>query len=292
MKLHTNQTTRARFRRASNLLMRTALIAGFSVAISSKATVPTSDLPDFDNLPNFAQLGNDLNENDGDVYGNVGVSEGGTISIGAPSTINGDLYLATGATQSGPGAVTGTTFTGVSLSTEQSTVFTASADLANLTPDQVVSGDQTTGLSIDVAPGEVYVLNLNGGLDLNNQNITLTGGGDLVLNIGNTFSLTGSASIDGPAQNIFVNYTGGNTVDTHVGDTVNGQVFIPNAPASLDGVWNGGVFSGNLEASLLSAGTINAVPVPEPGVMALISASLVASLLLVRRRLDGMKRSV
>lgn len=292
MKLNKNQTNRARFLRASDSLMCAAVIAGFFLAVSAKATVPDSSLPSFDNLPNFAQLGNNLNENNGTIFGNVGVSDGGTISIGAPSTIEGNLFIATGATRSGPGAVTGTIFTNQNLSLEQSTVFTASLDLADLPPDQTVTGDQTTGLTIDVPAGQVYVLNLNGGLDLNNQNIVLTGGGNLVLNIGGTFSLTGSASILGPPANVFVNYIGANTVNTHIGDTIDGQVFIPNAPATLDGVWNGGVFSGNLQVSLLSASTINAVPVPEPGVALLMAAGFVPFMLLARRRLCIVKGSV
>ena len=263
--------------------VRVIAIAGLSLAISSKATVPISDLPDFDNLDNFAQLGNQLNNGNDTINGNSGVSEGGLSTLASLSTINGNVYVGNGATFSNSGHVTGSTFTGQDLTTEQNTVFSASEGLDALTPDQIVSSLQTGSLSFNVPAGQVYVVDLNGGLSLNSANITLTGTGLLVLNILGSFNLGGTASILGNASNIFINYLGSNTGNSSQHDVIDGQVFIPNASANLGGTWNGGIFSGNQTITMLNAATINAVPIPEPGTMAL-AATGGLSILLLRLR--------
>ena len=283
MKLSTIQTDTVRV---------VALMAGLSLAISARATVPISDLPDFDNLPNFAQLGNNIVVDGGTVNGNLGVSAGGDLSRTAPATINGDLYLAPGVANSGSGRVTTSIFTGQNLSVDQAAVFSASAGLSGLTPDTVYSSSQTGPFTFNVPVGEVYVVNFNNGLDLNSgSTITLTGGGSLVLNIAHSLSFSGATSgIFGDPANVFINYTGTSAMDMSLA-TVNGQFFMPDAAATMTGgILNGGVFSGNSLVTLDGLQTINAMPVPEPGVMVLISAGL-ASLLLARHRF-GLKSSI
>src|SRR5215469_3601185 len=94
----------------TNTVRAITLLAGLSLATSAKATVPVSDLPDFDNLPNFAQLGNQLQYANNTINGNVGVSDGGTLLRNSiNNTINGDLHVGNGATSTGGGTTTGST---------------------------------------------------------------------------------------------------------------------------------------------------------------------------------------
>lgn len=270
-------------------LMWMALIAGFSLAMSAKATVPVSSLPDFDNLPNFGQLGNNLSSATASVNGNVGVSDGGSLSGPGFFTINGNFSVGNGASVIIPSTVTGTTLTGQNLSLEQSTVFSASAGLAALPPDQTISSLETGPLSFDVPAGQVRVVNLDGGLNLSGGNgITVTGGGGLVLNIGTGFTIAGGGSITGPASNIFINYLGSATADLSTA-LIDGQIFIPGAATQLSaGAVNGGVFTGDSNINLSLGQVINAVPVPEPGAMALAAMGGLATILL-RHRSSGLK---
>lgn len=261
-----------------------AVVGGLSLAMSSRA-VPVSSLPDFDNLGNYAQLGNQLRNAASTVNGNVGVSDGGSLTTTAFNTINGNLYVGDGASTSGPGTVTGSTFTGVDLTTEQNTVFSASEGLSALSPDEIINSLETGPLSFNVPAGEVYVVNLNGGLNLTGPNgITVTGGGALVLNVGTSFAMSSAATIIGPdASNIFINYTGTSLANLSGAD-INGQLFFPSAPATFSGgVVNGGVFGGNPAITLTASATINAVPVPEPGAMALAAMGGICTIILRRR---------
>ena len=274
-----------------NTVRAIALMAGLSLVTSSKATVPTSDLPDFDNLGNFGELGNQLDDSGVTVNGNVGVSSGGTLSMSSVSTINGDVYVGPGASFSGPSKVVGSIFTDQNLSIEQATVFSASQALSMLTPDVVISGNQTTSLSYDVPAGQVQVVNLNGGLNLGSgQTITLTGDGDLVLNIMGSFSLSGpTAEISGPnPSNVFINYLGTSAFDATGSPVINGEVFIPDAGADLSGATlNGSLFSGNSDVVLMSESTINATPVAEPDVSVLAGFGGISIILLFRRKAFG-----
>lgn len=267
------------------------LAAGFFLTISAKATDPISDLPNFDGLSSFAELGNSIDVHNATVNGNEGVSSGGVLDLDTPGTINGNLFAASGASVTVDGNLNGSFIPGQNLSTEQNTAFSDSSALAGLTPDDVISGDQTTPLSYDVPAGQVQVVNLNGGLDLkHSDDITLTGAGDLVLNISGTFTLQDAASIVGNPANIFINYLGTSEVTTKENNVVDGQIFLPDASATLKSTFFGGIYSGDQNVELLANAVLNAEPVPEPGTMVLMSAGL-ASLLLARR-LCNLKRSV
>jgi hypothetical protein len=267
-------------------IIRIAVIAGSALAISSKATVPVSDLPSFDNLPNFAQLGNSIDVHNATVNGNVGVSSDGTLDLDTPGTINGNVFEATGATFDQAGNLNGSLFTGQNLSTEQSSVFSDSSDLGALPAVQSVAADQTTPLAFVVPAGQVEVVDLNGGLDLkHSDDITLTGGGDLVLNISGTFTLQDAASILGDPSNIFINYLGTTAVTTKENNVVDGQIFLPSAEADLDSTFFGAIYSGDQNVELMANATLNGVPLPEPGAMAMMSAGFIPFILLARRRL-------
>jgi hypothetical protein len=222
------------------------LIACFSLASSADATLPSSDFPNLGSLGSLTELGHSLVE--------------------IPATD-------TNAAFSRLTVVNGTVFSDPALASDQSQVLAASAALASLIPDQTIDTIQTAPLAFIVSSGQVEVVDLNGGLNLNNQNVTLAGGGDLALNIKNSFSLEGSAGILGNPDNIFINYVGANTIATGIGDTIDGLVLDPFAPAVLNGNWNRG-FYGNLAVDPPS-------PAPEPGSIVLVSTVL-ASLLLAR----------
>lgn len=248
------------------------LIACFILAISVKAAPTLSDFIEFGN-----QLSNDLST----VNGNVGVSAGGTFDLTTPSVVNGDVYTGTGATFNEMGLVTGATFNDQDLSAAQSLIFALSSALAATTPTQTISGDQTSEMDFNVTSGNTEVVNLNGGLNLDDQNITLTGGGSLFLNIQGSFSLTGSASILGNPANIFINYLGPGAATTESG-TIDGTFLDPNAPATLFGTSVfGAVYGGGSLITLTDGTTIN--PVPEPGTVALAVMGGISMILLRRR---------
>ena len=276
------QTNIARGLRAS-----VPLFACLLLAMPAKATVPSSDLPDLGSLNTFAEVGNQLDVNQSTVNGDLGVFSGGklTLTKSSKTKINGDIFAATNVTFIRMSAFNGIVFSNQDLSSEQSDVFSDSSTLAGLAPDVTLSKAQTKALSFDVSTGQVEVVDLNGGLSLNNKNITLTGGGDLVLNIKGSFSLNGTAGILGNPDDIFINFEGTRTIASRAHDTIDGLVFDPNAAASLGGTVDGGVFGGGKQITLSGATLTQA---PEPGPTLLISTGL-TSLLLARRRFRGPK---
>lgn len=222
------------------------LITCFSLAGSADATLPSSDFPNLGSLGSLTELGHPL------------------VEIQNTDT-NGNFTRLT--------VVHGLVFSDPALTANQSEVLSASEALAALTPDQTNDAIQTAPLAFIVSSGQVEVVDLNGGLNLDNENITLAGGGDLVLNIKNSFSLDGSAGILGNPDNIYINYMGESTINTGSSVTVDGLVLDPFAPAILNGDWNRG-FYGNLAVD-------PPTPAPEPGYIVLISTAL-ASLLWAR----------
>jgi hypothetical protein len=255
MKRPTIQTSTPRVCRAGGLtssfigpfIKSLPLFAFLSLAIAAKATLPSSDFPDLGSLGALTELGHPLVE--------------------IPDTAANSSYTRLT-------VVYGTVFSDPALVSSPSQVLLASSALAALTPDQTITANQTAALSYDVNSGQVEVVDLNGGLNLNNQNITLAGGGSLVLNIEGSFSLDGSAGIFGNPNNIYINFEGNSTLTTGVASTIDGLVLDPFAPAILTGNLNRGFYG------IFVPGT--PAVVPEPGPTVLISMGLM-SLLLARR---------
>ena len=262
-------------------IRRLPLVACFSLAISARATVPSSELPDLGSLLNFVEFGNQQADSLATINGNVGLSRGGMLDFTAPATINGNLYLNTPVTVNDVGVINGTALTGQNLVAEQDTVISASRALAALPADKTITENQTTALNFDVPAGEVYVVDLNGGLNLNYQNITLTGGGSLVLNIEGSFSLNGSAGILGNPANIYINYLDGSTITADVASTIDGMLFDADVDADLDGTVNGSIDGGDGTITIDSGGTVNPVPEPKELMFSGLGAFLVH---LARRR--------
>lgn len=255
--MNTNRTNTAPIGHArgpvSALIRRLPVLVCFSLAITTRATVSTSDLPGLGALGNFDEIGKQL------------------VEMPGPAT-NSTFSIMT--------VVDGTLFSDPNVSSEQSEVLALSSALAELIPDQTINGDQSTGLSFNVNPGQAEVVDLNGGLNLDNQDITLAGGGSLVLNIKDSFSLDGSVAILGNPFNIYINYEGSSTIQSDLTDAIDGLVFDPVAPAHLDGSWNGGVYA------LLSGDPVN--PAPEPREL-ILSGFAGLALHLARRRLTAKK---
>ena len=246
---------------------------------AAKAALLTS-LPDMSALTPFATFGNQYFDSNVTINGNVGISANGIVNVMSPSTINGNLYLATGATKIGPGSVTGTTFINQNLTAAQNQVFSASLVLQNLTPSQtfgavtVPAGGVTYGSVNGIA--DVTVINV-ASLTTGGGNITFAGdaGDYFVLNIAHGLDMTGSAAIIGGLPgHLLVNLWDPSGIDlgvvAHVGNVINGTTLIPYDDATFHSV-NGTIYSGYGTITLMSGATVDYVPfappvtpVPEP----------------------------
>lgn len=267
------------------VLMLAALSAGI---LEANATTSLSALPDMTQLTQFAFLGNNLNLNLATINGPAGISPNGTAAISGPSTLNGNLYLGIGATKTGGGTVTGTTFTGANvygtrdLVAAQAQVFTASATFSSYTPDTVINGNvsaQSFGSMNGVA--DVQVFTINGNLSLSGAGITFVGdAGDVfVLNVTGNISGTGSANIGTVAQAAMtiINLTSSGSLGTvNINNHINGTILVPNASSLTMHSGAGAIYAGLGQVTLMSGATLDFVPfVPEAGTW------LAAALLLV-----------
>lgn len=269
-----------------------ALALVFSCAFNAKA-VSSASLPNVSLLAPYAEFGNQLVENLATVNGNVGVSNGGTLTVTAPSVINGNVNLGLGATLSRQGKITGTITTGLNLTATQNQVFSASSTLSGFSANQTFS-TLNSAESFTAPAGTALVVDV-GNLGLNNQNINFSGAGDLVLNVSGSFSLVGSASIlSSDPSHVFINYTGSSEVQTHVGDIIDGSLFIPKAGATLDGTFFGALYGGDHTITLMSGATLTQVaPVPEGSTGVLLAVvGLFTGGTLVRRTRRGVKQAL
>ena len=263
------------------------LALALSFALNAKAD-PAVDLSQINLLTPYAEFGNNLDESLVTINGNVGVSNGGTLTVMAPVVINGNVDVGTGATLKPGGTIHGTITTGLNLAPQQAQVFTASSYFSGLAapPSQTFS-TISSAESFSAAAGTTTVVDVTGSVNLNNANISFTGPGDLVLNVGGGISLVGSASIlTSDPSHVFINDTGTAGVNTHVGDTIDGLVFIPNGSATLDGTFNGGLYGGTQTITLMSGATLTTETpvVPEGSTIWLLAAvGLFTGCTLVRR---------
>jgi hypothetical protein len=144
------------------------------------------------------------------VNGNVGISQGGTITNGRGATITGSVYEYSNLQLNGYctpgncphqnfGTIDGTPAVEVSpttLSTNDSDVASALSEIAALTPTETISGNVTSGTTI-TGDGGLNVIDLNGSVNLNNSNLTLTGTSSdyFVVEITGGLDLSGSAGL-------------------------------------------------------------------------------------------------
>ena len=252
----------------SKALVAAIVFAAFGLSISSTAKATT--FPDLGQAANFAVFSLDgtvNNLSNVTVNGNVGVGPNGDLKLMAPSTVNGTVFRDPSSTISANAGTATGGFQVTSLSQAVTDAQNASTAFAALTPT-VTLGNITTATTIN-RTGVDTVINLSGGITLNNANLTLNGGaGDsFVLNIQGGLSLVGTAALTLTGgvlpQNVFYNFLGtGTTLATHVGDSVIGVVLAVQRDINFDGSFIGEIIGGGSQLSLLSGATVTTV-IPE-----------------------------
>jgi hypothetical protein len=266
------------------------IVAALAVAMLGSGTakaVPSSSLPDVSLITAYTEFGNQEAESLVTINGKVGVSSGGRLHVMAPSVINGDVAVASGATFQNDKAdntnIHGSILMNQNLTATQNQVASASTAFSALSADQTFSTLNSTQ-SFTAPAGTALVVDITN-LTLNNANINFSGPGYLVLNVSGSFSLNGSAAIlDSDPTHVFDNYSGSSALQTKVGDTIDGYLLIPTANASLDGTFFGGLYAGTGTITLLSGAKVGSA-VPEPATASLLGlAALVGASSLVFRR--------
>jgi hypothetical protein len=241
-----------------------SLLCLLGAAIASAASV----LPNISALQQFAVFGDNLNLSLVTINGNTGVSNGGSVHLFAPSVINGNLVLGTGATSTLDAPHYNNLITNVDLSTAESQLFAASAQLAGLSPDVTLSN--LTSSQTVAGNGGVKVIDVTGNVSLNNNSLTLTGGVNdfFVVNVNGGFDLVGSGGIVAgsgiDASHVIVNIIGtGSTVTSHVGNEINATLLLPDRAAVLHSL-NGAIYGGTQQITLMSGATVNSMPFAPP----------------------------
>jgi hypothetical protein len=189
------------------------------------------------------------------ITGDVAASSGVTLQLNAPSTINGNVYIAPGATFTKQGTVNGTVFTNQSqLAQCRQDAINASASAAALPPNFTYT-NITTNTTINGVSG-LNVVNVTGDINLGGSNrLTLNGPPDafFVVNVGGKIKLSGSGGIFAgggmPSSHLLINMTGsGNTLlNTGVGNTVQGTLLGPRVGGTLDGVFGSVILGQNFD---------------------------------------------
>lgn len=208
----------------------------------------------------------------GNVFANAGPGSP-DINNAAPSTINGNVFLETGATYGGPGALNGSTST-----LSAAAVTAIRTDLTNFLTNvttspvnQTITGDVTTATTI-TRSGPTTVVDITGGINLNNNNLTFSGnpGDQFYVIVSGDLALTGTASIISGVGNgnvFFIVEGTGTAINTHVGDVMDGVYITTAGIITLDGTQFGEIIQADPGGTmnLLSQGTLNgptAVPIP------------------------------
>lgn len=271
--------------KASGLFSRimiavTACVALLSPDISSAASY--ASLPDMSLLTPYATFGNNYNDHNVTVNGNVAISNNGKLAVEAASTINGNVYLGTGVTKTGTGLITGTITTGLDFTAAQQQVFAASNTLKALIANYTLGAVTTTQTFNAVAP--VTVINMSSLTLGSGEDIFFNGGLNdyFVLNISGGLTLGGDASITGiggvQTSHILLNLYQTLPLGTvaQVNNVINATTLIPLASATFHSV-NGALYSGTNEIKLMSDATVNYTPYEAPPVPIPASALLMLS---------------
>lgn len=202
----------------------------------------------------------------GAINGNIGMGSSGNLTVSAGNLpINGNAYLASGATSSGlPGNVTGTIYQNYNLSAAISAAAAASLQAAGLgTSGGGFSGtiNEANNMTLNLTPG---VYNLTDFKLQNGDVVNLAAGGSYVFNISGTLSLN-SAKILAAAglsdADILFNVTGSQGVGFSGGlnneCVLNGILLAEDASVSLTpGEVNGEIISGE-NINIASGGSVS-----------------------------------
>jgi hypothetical protein len=157
----------------------------------------------------------------------------------------------------------------------------------------VTFGSNITTATTVNAVGAVTVVQVNGDISLNNLNFTLNGNSsqDFIVRVTGSLSLVGTAALalsgGVTPSHVIYDFTGtsSKSINTHVGDVINGIVITQNLPMTLDGTFNGELIGGK-SISLLSGAIVNQPPstVPEPKDITMLGAMLLGIAFLARKR--------
>jgi hypothetical protein len=216
----------------------------------------------------------------GTTNGNVGYDGTNQVQLNgsAGPEINGNLYLATGASVNNTAQVTGSVFSNYTpLTAAWASALMASSDFSALIPTQSVPGGRISGTTTINSAGGTNVIDLTS-LNLGNgQTLTLNGSapdqfiindtGNFVLNSGRII-LTGGLTTTDVVFNVTAS---GNAVQTSGGlnneSIVNGILLaVQGGIAFAPGLINGELIAGGSTVHLVSGASVNQPPenVPEP----------------------------
>ena len=219
------------------------------------------------NSPNATQKATFSNTT---VNGDVAAASGVTLKLQAPATVNGNVFIAPGATFIPGGQVNGTVFTNQGqLAQCRLDAINASASAVALAPNFTFT-NITTNTTVNGNHG-LNVVNVTGDINLGGSNsLTLFGFADsfFVVNVGGQIKMNGSGDIQAggamPATHLLINMTGNgnNLLSTHVGNTIQGTLLGPRVGGQLDGLF-GSVILGQ-DFTLLSGVDLNCNPLCQP----------------------------
>ncbi len=218
------------------------LVDGLEVRCVPAVTLGTAANYDVLGLQNTA-----INNSNVTITGDEGVSQGGSLSNAAPSTIKGNAVVYSASQYSGPGKLGGGVVVNPGLLAQNDAdALMAASQAAALTPTQTLG---TVGSPTTVTGnGGLNVLAVNGDLT---ASLTLSGTASdiFVVNVTGTLTFTASSvlGLGGAvtADHVLYNFTGaGGTINSKVGNVFNGTLLAPNYSFNLDGTFNGEIIGG------------------------------------------------
>jgi hypothetical protein len=202
--------------------------------------------------------------------GSVGVGSLGSLIFGSPSTVNGNMYINTGATYSINGHLNGTLYTQQDLSAAEAGARSAAALAAAMTPTATYA-TWTTAQTIQ-GNGDWNVINVGSVNIGSSNNITLNGtiNDYFVINVTGSFAMSGSAKIitsgTVPSSHVILNIVGtGTTATANINNMITGTILAVNRSVIFHGV-AGQVICGGSSLYLMSGATVNYIPFTYNGV--------------------------
>jgi hypothetical protein len=235
-----------------------ALIAGLAMVPTASASTTYPDLGAAAQYSVFV-LGNTGNLSAVTVNGDAAVAAGASLTNQAPSKVTGNVYVDPSGSYSGPGTVGGHVISQSESAARSDALNASSAATALNSSCSGTSGctyfsySSISSSTTVTGNSGVNVVNVSGDVNLSNGSLTLTGPSDayFVVNVGGSITLGGSGGIvvagSVPADQLIVNMTNSGSVNTHVGNDIQGYLLGPTSGGSLDGTFDavdlGGSFS-------------------------------------------------
>jgi len=275
-----------------------AAFAACSIIATPALSAPVDAFPNLGDASNFGVLGlagtETITNSNVTINGNEGVVANATIKNMAPSTVTGDVTVNSPSQFGGAGKVNGSINTNTSQMGTGGTVQTAinnAITQINSYTGFTNAGNVTTATTFN-ATGTLNEIQV-GSINLNNANLTLNGTANqyFVVNVTGNMSLVGTASLNLTGgitpSNVIYYFSGANSsINTHVGDVLNGIILGPHTSMNLDGTFNGEIIGG-ANISLLSGAVVNQPPLtatPLPVALPLFATGVGFLGMMARRR--------